>query len=237
MFDRRRHNLSAVRCGCFFAKGPRGRAPFDTTRFFAVEANRERFFQSLNIRPTSVVQPKQVHGNRVVVVDQLHKKKSEADGLLTNRTNIILSITVADCLPIFLFDPGHSAVGLLHGGWRSLVLGIVSTAVGTMSDKFGSRPKKLLVGIGPGISRCHFVVGVDVAKRFRAYPQAFAKVGEQPAIDLKRIAALQCMELGVRAEHIEIHPDCTACLPQKYFSFRRDRPAVVEAMVAVIGLR
>ncbi|TAN57349.1 MAG: peptidoglycan editing factor PgeF [Rhodospirillales bacterium] len=209
----------------------------DRTRDAAVAANRERFFCGLGIRPTSVVQLKQEHGKQVAVVERVRGKPPAADGLLVNRPGVYLSVTVADCLPIYLYDPERSVIGVLHGGWRSLAQGIVADAMNRLGDKFGSRPEKLLVGIGPGISRCHFVVNEDVAQRFLAFPQAFAKVGERTMVDLKQVAAEQFVERGVRREHIEVHPDCTACLPEKYFSYRRDRPTVVEAMVAVIGLR
>ncbi|MDD5109889.1 MAG: peptidoglycan editing factor PgeF [Patescibacteria group bacterium] len=209
----------------------------DRTRDRAVTANRERFFHGLGIVPTSVVRPTQVHGKHVATIERTHGKVPAGDGLLTNRPGIFLSVTVADCLPVFLYDPGRSVIGVLHGGWRSLALGIVAEAMDRITDKLKSRPEKLLVGIGPGISRCHFVVRQDTAERFAAYPQAFARVGEQTALDLKQVVVAQFVERGVRREHIEVHPDCTACLPEKYFSYRRDKPAVVEAMVALIGIK
>ena len=56
-------------------------------------------------------------------------------------------------------------------------------------------------------------------------------------LDIKKIAQLQLLELGIKKENIEISPECTFELPKKYFSARQDKPENIEAMVAVIGMK
>lgn len=209
------------------------------TREPAVVSNFTAYFQQLGLKPENAVRCKQVHGKKVAAVDAKNRGKSvrDTDGLVTSTQNVLLTVTVADCLPIFFLDPRRRVVGLAHAGWRSLQRGVIAAEIALLSEKFGCRCENLRVGIGPGIAVCHFAVGPDVEEKFREFPSALQRQGEGAHLDLKRVAGLQLQQLGVRREHIEVHPDCTACLPEKYFSYRRDKPAVVDAMVAVIGIR
>ena len=54
-------------------------------------------------------------------------------------------------------------------------------------------------------------------------------------LDLKKIAKIQLINLGVKEKNIEISPECTFCLPDKYFSHRRDKFKEIKTMMAVIG--
>ena len=104
-----------------------------------------------------------------------------------------------------------------------------------------------MVGIGPAICQKHYEVGPEVAEKFAKYPEAINKIGSKIYLDIKKIAKLQLLDLGLMEGNIEINPECTYELPEKYFSARRDslkdrpkadRPrAKVEAMIAVIGLK
>lgn len=210
------------------------------TREPAVVSNFTAYFQQLGLKPEHAVRCKQVHGKKVAAVDAKNRGKSvrDTDGLVTRTQSVLLTVTVADCLPIYFCDPRRRVIGLAHAGWRSLERGVIAAMVSVFGGQFGSRNEELLVGIGPGISVCHFAIGADVGEKFREFPSALQRGdGGQLYLDLKRVAELQLQPLGVRREHIEVHPDCTACLPEKYFSYRRDKPAVVDAMVAVIGIR
>lgn len=226
---------------CAFSRRSDGTmtAAGDATRQALVAANRERYFRQLGINPAATVRGKQVHGHTVAAVTARQRGTivRDVDGLVTATPNVFLTVTVADCLPIFFYDPVRRVLGLAHGGWRSLRQGIVGQVVGTMGEKFRASVKKLMVGIGPGLGPCHFIIGPDVASKFRAFPSVFRQDANGTLyLDLPQVAALQLQMLGVRREHIEISPECTACLPELYLSYRRDKPAVVEAMVAVIGL-
>jgi len=184
----------------------------------------------LNNKVENLVSADLVHGNKVRVVQKNDKGKvvPNTDGLITDQKGLFLSVTVADCLPLFIFDPDKQIVGMIHAGWKSLEKDIVIQTI----EKFkslGSNPKDLIVGIGPGISKCHFEVGKEVIEKFKKYPEAID--GEY--LDLKLIAKLQFEKLGVR--NIEINPECTYC-SNKYFSYRRDKSKTIKAMIAIIGI-
>lgn len=200
--------------------------------------NRKAYLLKNNIDPEKVVSVEIVHGNRIEIVDSNHNGKiiSGADGLVSQSKNIYLSITSADCLPIFLFEPEKEIVGIVHAGWRSLADNILASAIGKIKE-LGGTPENILVGIGPAICQKHYEVGPEVAGKFGKYPGAIKKENNKIFLDIKKVANLQLLDLGVSDKNIEIRPECTFELPKKYFSARRDKRKEIEAMVAVIGMK
>jgi YfiH family protein len=73
----------------------------------------------------------------------------EADGLITNEKNVPLVISVADCVPILLYDPVRGAVGAVHAGWRGTVQDIAAKAVRRLAAEYGSRPEDIRAALGP----------------------------------------------------------------------------------------
>lgn len=204
------------------------------------DENRRRFFKKFGIKDNLAVRADLVNGNAVGIVSNQQSGKiiKKTDGLITADKNLFLTITVADCLPVFVYDPKKEIIGLVHAGWRNLAGNILEKTIEKMSENFGSLPKDILVGIGPGISQCHFEVKEDVLKKFKHYfKNALIKRDDRVFLDLKKIAKIQLINSGIKEENIEISPECTFCLPEKYFSFRRDRPKTPQTMIAVIGIK
>lgn len=200
------------------------------------DEKRKRFLKKIGIEDKLTVRAGLVHGNNVKIVSSREKgeKIEKTDGLITGDKNLFLTLTVADCLPIFIYDPEKGIIALVHGGWQSLAKNILARAI----EKMPSFPKNILVGIGPGISQCHFEVKEDLLVEFRDYlKDALLRQNGKNLLDLKKIAKIQLINSGVREENIEISPECTFCLPDKYFSFRREKAKKVKTMLAVIGKR
>ena len=200
-------------------------------------ANRRAFFSKLGLEEKRVVSGHLVHGNNITVVSAKDrgKKIKRTDGLITANKNILLSVTIADCLPILLYDPIMNIIGIVHAGWRGLEKEIPKAALEKFAE-LGSKPSDILAAIGPGIGQCHFEVQKDVADKFSIYPETILKPDRKIFIDLKAIAEIQLLGQGLREKNIEINPDCTFDYPDKYFSFRRDKPETIQAMTAVIGM-
>ncbi|MBI2028015.1 MAG: peptidoglycan editing factor PgeF [Candidatus Levybacteria bacterium] len=199
--------------------------------------NRQKFLSQFRIDNKDTVTAGLVHGNNIKHVSKydLGKFIKNTDSLITNEKGVFLTITTADCLPILLYDPKKEAIGLIHAGWRGLVLNIVGHTVKRMGKDFGSKAKNIIAGIGPGISVCHFEVKKDIEKKFKKYQKAIEKRNGKILIDLKKIAFLQLLEGGVKRENIEINPECTFH-KEIYFSFRRDRVLPLKAQLVVMGL-
>lgn len=205
-----------------------------------IKQNRERFFQSLGIKWQQAVHPKLVLSNRVKIIGKEDQGKiiNGFDGFITAEKNVFLTITGADCPPIYLYDPQTEVIGLIHCGQHGLAQNILDNAIKTIEQNFSCQPENILAGIGPGISQPHYDVTSEIAKDFEQLkPSVLLRQGSKIYLDLKKAAQIQLQNLGLKPENIEVNPDCTYGLPNKYFSYRRDRPKVLQVMMAVFGQR
>lgn len=204
---------------------------------FLVKKNQKNFFNTLNIKNEKVVRAGLIHGSEVVIVKDDTKGIPQADGLITNHKDIFLSITVADCLPIFIYDPDNKVICLIHAGWKGLQKNILSIAIQKLVNSFDSNPSNIIVGIGPGISKCHFEVLEDVANIFKnSFPKTIERRAGKIFLDLKFIAKEQLKHLGLQNKNIEVSQACTYCQENKYYSYRRDKYIPVKTMMVVFGI-
>lgn len=200
------------------------------------DGNRESFFAKVGIELQRVVSAGLRNGTNIEIVNGDSPKVVEGvDGLVAKGRNIFLSITVADCIPVFFFEPESEIVAIAHCGWRGIVGGIVKNILDSIKELEG-KMDNLKVALGPGIDVCHFEIRKDVLDRFAEYEKYLIKKDGKIFVDLKGIIFEQLVKNGVRKEKIENDGECTF-ESEKYFSFRRDKPEVIEAMVAVIGIQ
>lgn len=195
------------------------------------EAQRAAFFKKQGIAPSRVVSVLAAHAADVILVGdrEAGAVMKRVDGLITGEADIFLSVTAADCLVLYLYDPVSKTIGLLHAGWRGLARGIIQKALHQFPD-----PRIVRVGISPFIQACHFEVRADVLSAFLPHPEAVITREDKTYLDLGAVALRQLLEAGVNSEYIEISEDCTACLSERYFSYRRDGEPI-QTMVAVFG--
>jgi len=176
-----------------------------------VEENRRRLFVASAIAPERVSWPRQVHGARVARADG---GRPLADGLWTDERERALFVVTADCLPVALAraDGPRPALALLHVGWRGLLAGVVAAGRVALGGKL------VAAAIGPGIGRCCYEVGDDVAAPVcAAFGLGLVRDGR---LDLVGAAERALRAAGVaRVDRIEA---CTACDEGRFFSHRRD---------------
>ena len=79
--------------------------------------SREEIAHNLEINAKNLAVPEQVH-SAVVEFARCPGMYPVADGLVTQDPEIILTLKVADCVPVFLHDPSKNIIGLLHSGRR-----------------------------------------------------------------------------------------------------------------------
>jgi len=205
-----------------------------------IKERRVKFLDNFGIGIGQLVTASLMHGDHVAVVgaDDSGKVIPDTDALIIKSKNIFLSITVADCLPIFYFDPVHQIIALAHAGWRGAMLNIAGNVVQTMKKKFGCNPAEILVGVGPHICGEHYEVQSDVASKFDKYgSEVVVSRDGRVFLDLAKAVSIQLLNRGVIEKHIEISKECTWELIKKYYSFRRDKPDKLETILAFIGLR
>jgi YfiH family protein len=199
-----------------------------------VRQNRSMFFGAVGILPDQVAYPGQIHSD-IVQEAQGPGKLESCDALTTNQRDLYLAISVADCIPIFLYDPVAKCVAAVHSGWKGTEQGIVTKAIRAMSARYGTNARNLVAVIGPGAGACCYEVGEEVARRF---PEEVVDRSD-PAhtrLDLKRRNRDLLIDMGVSDANIEMSPDCTIVGKERYHSFRRDGN-LSGRMLGVIGLK
>ena len=174
---------------------------------------------------------KQVHGNtvRVVMEADRHVCMSnvpyEADGLVTNTRGLPIMCFVADCVPALLCDGENSVIAAVHCGWRSSAADILGETVKKMCA-LGARPESIHAAMGAAIGRCCFETDDDVPQAVEKYLDGDTeglfdrRADGKTMVDLRAANARRLIQLGLKAENIDLSQECTMCSHEKYWSHR-----------------
>ena len=157
---------------------------------------------------------RQVHGATVIT----HRggwegllRTGEADGHLAAERGIALTVSIADCVPIFIAHPS-GIVGLLHSGWRGTVGRIVDSGIKAFA-RLGLSPDELKMHLGPSICGRCYEVSAEVREQLTGQPAT-----RSGNVDLRSLIAEHARELGV--SDVSVSSDCTRCDNDRFFSHR-----------------
>ncbi|MCH7613420.1 MAG: peptidoglycan editing factor PgeF [Candidatus Marinimicrobia bacterium] len=186
---------------------------------YSTPDDRIRFAEELLLDSSALVIPKQVHGNTVC---NCHKngRIENVDALISNNRDIVLSIQVADCIPLFLLDINANICALVHAGWRGTGKKIVTNTIQEMV-KIGSRIKDIKALMGPSIQQCCFEIGPEVAEKF---PEVFLTKGgsDRSYLDLQGVLQSELIDLGMKEKQIILLSECTSCCGGMFHSYRKN---------------
>lgn len=213
-----------------------------------VTENYRRVAARLGLSVEKMVLSQQTHTTNVRLVTEADagvgvtkpRDYTDVDGLICNIPGMTLVTFYADCVPLYLLDPVHHAIGLSHSGWRGTVSRMGAVTIRRMQEAFGTKPEDLICCIGPSICKNCFEVGGEVAQ---AFAEAFQKAQMQSLIfhpdqtpvlrtegmpskdakyyiDLWHANELVFQKAGVKPENIHTGSICTKCNPQLFWSHR-----------------
>jgi len=193
----------------------------------------ELFTQDPRFQGMRVVCPQQVHGDHVqesasedLCDDNRPSDNIAADGLITRVPQIVLAMSFADCVPVFLYDAETPAVGLVHAGWRGTALQIAAKTLLKMTDAFGTDPARCKAALGPAIGPCCYEVGPEVASAISESCDSTGVIrrdaGGRLFADLRACNASQLRAVGIPPENIQLSRWCTACDRALFFSHRAE---------------
>lgn len=202
----------------------------------SVLSNRMLLMKSVGIHLNHVVTCNQTHGGNVTIVDSSMKGMGaytydsalpDTDALITNQKNICLMVMVADCVPIILFDPEKSVIGVVHAGWKGTVLNVTSNTIKKMSQIYNSTPQNIIAGIGPSIGPAKYEVGPEVVETANSN---FLKTNiirtnkdGKTFFDLWKANLHQLLESGLSRKNIELAGICTFTNNDIFYSHRREK--------------
>ena len=192
-----------------------------------VTENRRRFASALGGDISSFFSAKQIHSSTVEAVTSADVGKYyECDGFVTREKGLLLTVKVADCVPILLYDD-IGVIGAVHAGWRGTVSGIAVNAVNKMIS-LGARAESIRVAIGPCIHSCCYEVDIPFVEAVKNTEygnelMTYIAPGEKQDhfyADLPEMNRHLLVFAGVNRENINVCDSCTSCNSDVFFSHR-----------------
>lgn len=182
-----------------------------------VRTNRSGLAEQLGLPVERLVVADQVHGPDVVQVSGPCATPPVADALVTTQPELVLTVLVADCVPVLLADPERGVVAVAHAGRPGMVAGVVGAVVGAMRD-LGARD--LVARLGPSVCPRCYEVPLDLREQVAAVqPEARSLTWDgRPSVDVAAGVLAQLVAHGVRCRQL---PGCTV-ESDRLYSYRRD---------------
>lgn len=184
-----------------------------------VDENRKHFFETLGLTTENVAIQKQVHGDKMNYVSK-GGFCGESDALITDKPNLGLAISTADCTSIFLYDIKTKVITAVHSGWRGTEQKILSKTLQKMKNDFNCLPENLIAYIGPSIRQKNYEVGPEVAEKFDN--KYLIPKGDKYLLDVVGNNLDMLLEFGLLKENIQLSNFCSYEMDDLLHSFRRD---------------
>ena len=164
-------------------------------------------------------------GPRMVVARQVHGttvleqsggwtgwlRTGQGDGLVARDRGTALTVTLADCVPVFIAHPS-GVVGLLHSGWRGTAGRIIDVAVAALAHA-GCPASEVQVHLGPAICGRCYEVSAEVREQLTGMP-----ANRAGHVDLRALIAEHGRSAGI--QNITVSDFCTRCDNDRFFSHR-----------------
>jgi polyphenol oxidase len=155
-------------------------------------------FTAAGFPMVDAVHAEQPHGNRAqAVYTPLGIRVPDVDALATSVPRMPLVVRVADCGPVYFYDPAQQVIAVAHSGRRGTEGNIVAATLDCLKDTYNSQAENVIVQLGPCIRPPHYEV--DFA----------AEIGRQ------------ARKAGVR--HYHDCGICTASHLERYYSYRAEK--------------
>lgn len=179
----------------------------DDHREYAHDRERTRNEVQEGIQEGAPQKLHETHGVRIL---------DAVDGHLTDVPSMLLTVTVADCVPVSIVDPERHVVGMVHAGWRGAAAGILEGALDRMTERFGSAPSDLHIHLGPSACAERYEVGPEVHRAL-----GLPDVGGPTPVDLRAALGARALGCGVLPERITRSSFSTLDPDAPFFSHRR----------------
>ncbi len=199
--------------------------------------------ESIGCDYKNLVKTNQRHTDNVKIIEnKIEKDKPDfnkeeynnTDGLITNKKNLILSTTNADCILLMFFDPIKKVIANVHSGWRGTIQRISVKTVEKMKKEFDCKPEDIICCICPSIRKCHFEVENDVKSLFE---EEFKDLGKENLdkiiekkipnkkwnIDTVLINQIILENEGLKKENIIDSKICSVCNSDIIHSYRAEK--------------
>ena len=211
----------------------------------------------INANYINLVKPNQAHTKNVTKVeykinidkpDFNLEQYNSTDGTVTNKKNILLATTNADCILLLFFDPINKVIANVHLGWRGTLQRISVEAIHKMQKEYSCKPENIICCICPSIRKCHFEVEQDAEKLFEEEFKEELKENNKNeeiierkseikwTIDTIKLNKIILQKEGLKSENILDCGICSVCNSDLIHSFRCEKQGY-GLETAIIGLK
>ncbi len=202
-------------------------------------SNRRDYFTELFGSSRSVVPVELIHSKIIYDIENSSATLGkQGDGIITCNRNLVPAVTVADCLPAFIYDLKSGCFGALHSGWKGT--GIAAEAVKKICTEHDSTPENICIVLGPHIESCCYNITADRAKYFidNFSPDCVELKNDGSGVEymlsLEKANLASLHKAGVPQENILSLPKCTCCHKEngeyEFGSFRRQTSTLPQDM-------
>ncbi len=192
--------------------------------------SRWRLFRGSFAGFSAVILGNQVHGAEVLAVgpSQGWVQVEGIDGWVTTAPGVLLTVTVADCVPVYLAVAGKGHA-LLHAGWRGTARSILRDGLTRLLAETKATTADVVMHCGVAICGSCYEVGSEVMAGC-----GLPSEGPGPwHLDLRRALADQGSRLGIRRITLSSH--CCAHDRSTFYSHRASGGSDGR-MVAYLGM-
>lgn len=151
------------------------------------------------------------------------------DGHATAARGLMLYVTVADCVPVYLVNARTGGIALLHAGWRGVAGRILERGVEALSHRINFLASDVVMHCGASICGGCYEVGSEVIDALGLLPNDQGKA----QADLRAILAEQAAQLGLGV--VSVSSLCSAHDQDRFFSHRASK-GTDGRMVAYLGI-
>lgn len=196
-----------------------------------VRENYRRAGEIFGVSGDDFVVTRQVHGTEVRIASESDRHvigepvPYEIDGLVTNIMGLPILVYIADCVPVLMEDREAGVIAAVHCGWKSSVADILGVAVEKML-KLGAKTENIHAAVGESIGFCCFETDAEVPEAVDKYLGGDTEGlirddgNGKFHVDLRGANARRLLQLGLKAENIDVSEECTMCNQDKYWSHR-----------------
>lgn len=203
----------------------------------------KKICNSLGTDYKNIVKTNQEHTDNIKIIKEKINKEfmdinseeyQDTDGMITNKQNLTLSTTNADCILLLFFDPVTKTIANVHSGWKGTLQRISVKTIEKMQKEFNCKSENIICCICPSIRKCHFEVDKDVKEMFEKEFEDLQisksidimerqKNKEKWNIDTVLINKIMLEQKGLKPENIIDSGICSVCNSDLIHSYRVEK--------------
>lgn len=177
-----------------------------------VQQNRKILASSFHLQTSDLIFMDQIHSDKISIITHKAQNLAPCDGIITNLSNLMLCVMVADCMPVLVFDEKLSVIGAIHAGKAGIYKRIVSKALLKMREIYDSNFADISLFVGAHIQKSCYELKNENFGEFKHF-------ANNNYFDLS--GALKAEISSFNLKKVEISQTCSHC-DKNYFSYRRD---------------